>query len=193
MKTQVELFELEEVRQETFEQSIEALALIQSLGLAGQQPQVATSAETQTVQRFPYRLMTNEELFVYSQLCPSRSSARTYSDAPIPLEVLKTMAYATSLNDSRISYFEIWSADSSKVKDPVLVARDEQYGSKNYLLARWGDELLPLQVLLPDAIKRWYATRQDALNDCIARLKTELLKPLPVSCPKERDVPYLSL
>jgi len=192
MKTQVEIFEVEEVRTETVEQSAEALQLIESLGLDGQRPQVVEN-QTAIAVRFPYRLMTDEELFVYSHLCPQRTPAKNYSDEPIPLEVLKTMSYAKSLNDKRITHFEIWSAETVKVKDPILVARDGPYGSKNYLLARWGTELLPLEVLMPDAIKKWYDNRVDKINEHIATLQRELLIPIPKSYPRGRSELYLSL
>jgi len=189
MKTQVELYEVEDVRQETIEQCEEAQKLIAELGLDGQKSEATTAA----VARFPFRLMTDEELFVYGQLCPSHQSLKTFADSPIPLEVLKTAAYAKNLQDSRIAYMEVWSASSVRVKDPVLVARDQQYSSKNYILARWGEELLPLEVLIPQAIKVWYTKRVDAINAGIATLQMELLKPCPQSVPSGRSEPYISL
>ena len=192
MKTQIEIFEVEEIKYETVEQSAEAKALIESLGLEGQK-QKTVEANTSTLTRFPYRLMTNEELFIYGQLCPQKEDATRYTDEPIPLEVLKTMAYAKSLNDPRIQCFDIWAAATSKVKDPILLGKDSRYSSKYYILARWGAELMPLEVLLPDALKLWYAARVDKINEHIATLKTELLKPCPQSVPTGRNDPYLSL
>lgn len=192
MKTiQTEIFEQQDVREETVEQSEEALRIINDLGLTGQQPKSNT---TGTIVRFPYRLMTDEELFVYSILCPQKSDLRFYDLSPIPLEVLKTAAYAKSLQDPRIQYLEIWSAVSQKVKDPVLVGKKETYSSSQlYILARWGEELLPLDVLMPDAVKKWYTTRNDKLNQILAEVKLALATPVPQGLPERTGMPYLSL
>jgi hypothetical protein len=188
MKTQVQLYEIEDVRIETPAQSEEALALIESLGLKGQ----ATQTETKTDVRFPYRQMLNEEQFVFSVLCPSKHDVHAYAD-PIPLEVLKTLAYAKSLKDSRLGYFEVWTADASATKDPVLVGRKTEYSGESYLLARWGDELLPIEVLLPDALKRWWAKRIDKLNELKRELDAALAQSCPHSAPRENRDPYLSI
>lgn len=188
---QVEIFEQEDVRVETVEQSEEALRIINDLGLDGQKPK---SLSTGTVVRFPYRLMTDEELFVYSILCPQRTDLKTYDLSPIPLDILKTAAYAKSLQDPRIAYLEVWSATSQKVKDPVLVGKKEHWSSSQiYILGRWGEELLPLDVLLPDAVKKWYALRVDKLNEILREVKIALEAPCPQGLPKNTGIPYLSL
>lgn len=188
---QVEVFEQQDVREETIEQSEEALRIINELGLDGQKPK---SSSTGTVVRFPYRLMTDEELFVYSILCPQRTSLQTYDLSPVPLEILKTAAFAASLQDPRIRYLEVWSAVSQKVKDPILVGKKETYSSSQlYLLGRWGEELLPLDVLMPDAIKKWYTARLDKLNEMLVEVKQAIELPCPQGLPKNTSMPYLSL
>lgn len=190
MKMQVETFEDTDVRAETTEQSAEALALIKELGLEGQLAKADTSTETET--RFPYRLITNEELFIYSQLCPSKSEATRYDMSPMPIEVLKALHFAKSFN--LLKSFYVWSADSSKTKDPVLVGFESAYGSgRCYILARWGEELLPLQVMLPDAIRVWYASRVDKLNEIIAECRTALAQPAPIGIPKNTSAPSFYL
>jgi hypothetical protein len=164
MKT--ETYECQDTRSETAEQSAEALALIEQLGLNGQKQTATTEV------RFPYRVMTDDEAFVYSQLCPEQTPVEEYSNGPIPLEVLKTIAYARSLKDDRIAYLEVWSASSKLVKDPVLIGRKSRYQGAIYILARWGEELLPLEVLIPDA-----------------EVKAELEKPCPAGIPSGRAIP----
>lgn len=196
MKTAVELFELSDVREETPEQSAEARQLAETLGLKGQ---VTASvhgddfvSKDVAVARFPYRLITDEELFIYGQLCPAKADVHRFDDGPIPLEVLKTVAYAKSLNDPRLTYLEVWSASSAQTKDPVLVGKVSQWSdSKIYILARWGEELLPLSVLLPDALKVWYAKRVDALNQIKNEVEAALLRPMPLGVPSSanRSIP----
>lgn len=187
MKTQVEIFESTDVREETFEQSAEAKQLVESLGLMGQLPKAPVTVTA----RFPYRLMTDEEDFIYSQLTPQRTKLETYSGDPIPLEILKTVAYARSLQDSRIAYLEVWSASSAKVKDPILVGKELYYSSSNmYILGRWGEELLPLSVLLPDALKVWHNKRQNELNKIISKCKAALSDVIPLEIPDNVSIPY---
>lgn len=185
----VELFEMSDVREETFEQSAEAAELVSSLGLEGQKAKPPTP-ETEVLTRFPYRIITDEESFIYNQLCPEKCDVHAFKNAPIPLEVLKCIAYAKSLNDKRIAYLEVWAASSIRVKDPILVGRDQKYGHENYILARWGEELLPLAVLLPDALKVWYAKRIDALNEIKAEVERGLMIPCPQGLPKNSALPY---
>ena len=193
----VETYEDTDVKTETFEQTIEARQLINELGLDGQASKLAFVEDgaslNATTKRFPYRLMTDEELFVYRTLCPQVTSLKNYDLSPIPLEVLKTAAYAKSLGDPRISHMDVWSATSVKVKDPVLVGKEGPYGSKFYILARWGEELLPLDVLIPDAIKKWHANYCDKLNDIIAEAQRALAKPCPQAVPSSRTEPVLYL
>lgn len=179
-----------DVKTESAEQSAEALALCQQLELEGQLPKKGEEVSTA---RFPYRLMTDEEQFVYNQLCPEKCSIKSYRNDPIPLEVLKTAVYAKSLCDSRVDYLEVWAAETSRVKDPILVGRASPYSGAIYILARWGEELLPLQVLSPDAIKIWYEKRIDSLNKIKLDVESALKQPMPLSWPKGRSEPYISL
>lgn len=188
---QVETFECTETRTETPEQSAEALRLIEELGLKGQQPK----AEAVTTSRNPYRLVKSDEQFVYSVLCPDRCKVEDYKDGPIPLEVLKTLAYAKSLGV--FAGFEVWAASSKSVKDPVLVGYTNmsQWGSLTggpYLIARWGEELLPLEVLTPDALRIWWNKRIDKIRSIKAECELALNMPPPSSIPSNMDEPYAS-
>lgn len=181
-----ETYELKEVSTESPEQSAEAIALCESLGLKGQLSTMVVDAPVKT--RFPYRLMTDEEHFVYSVLCPQKDRVEAYSNEPIPLEVLKTLAFAKTF--TQFQRFEVWAASSRTVKDPVLVGFDSTWGGKAYILARWGDELLPLEVLIPDALNRWWKARKDKLNEMKAEIDQAINRPCPSSCPASASLPY---
>ena len=188
---QVETYECTNTHSETPEQSAEALRLIQELGLTGQQP----ATDTTDKPRNPYRLMKSDEQFVYRILCPDVCKVEDYKAGPIPLEVLKTLAYAKTLDV--FAGFEVWAASSKSVKDPVLVGytNRSQWGSLSggpYILARWGEELLPLEVLAPDAIRIWYASRMDKIRAIRAECDLALQLPAPTSIPSSIDLPYTS-
>lgn len=130
--------------------SEEALALIESLDLGGQRNLLhkrdVGGEEVQT--RIPYRKMTAEEQAIYSVLMPNRVEIGKYSDGPIPLRALQVAAHAKSLD-----YFdhgvEVWCPQPGR-DDPILVGKrkDERgWGTELYILARWGDVLLPLEEL----------------------------------------------
>lgn len=188
---QVETFECTETRQETSEQSAEALRLIEELGLDGQKPEADAPRDS----RNPYRMMKSDEQFVYSVLCPDRCKVEAYKDGPIPLEVLKTLAYAKTLGV--FAGYEVWAASAKSVKDPVLVGYTERtsWGSLSggpYIIARWGEELLPLEVLAPDAIRTWWNKRMDKIRAIKAECELALTMPPPSSIPSNVDEPYSS-
>lgn len=189
----VETYECTETREETSEQTAEALQLIEQLGLEGQRP---VQKDDSTGVRNPYRIIRADEDFVYRTLCPQREAVEKFKAEPIPLEVLKTLAYAKSLNI--FAYFEVWSAASATVKDPVLVGylSKSQYGSpvgEPYIIARWANELLPLEVLLPDALKKWHAIRMTKLRVIQVKVEQALLASAPDGIPTDRSEPYAYL
>lgn len=171
----VEVFIDDSVANETEQQSAEVQTLCEELGLRGQ----LRTSTTDVVLRNPYRLMRDDELFVYSVLCPEKCKAEDFRDEPIPLDVLKVLKNAKSLNLPELQHFEIWAASSRLVKDPVLVGMQNYYSNARYILARWGEELLPLEVLIPDAIKKWYSARKTKLLKMRTEIDFALAQPVP--------------
>ncbi len=138
---QIETYECEELKASdatTMAVDAEAVALIEQLGLEGQQ--AITNKETMT--REPYREMTKLELFVWSTACPEKTEVNKYRLSPIPLRILQVIAYAKSLGIYR--RIEVWHPQQIK-DDPLLVGmpNDAEYSSRRHLLARWGDSLAP--------------------------------------------------
>jgi len=174
---QIETYELKEVREESAEHCAEAKKLIAELGLTGQQELQGGST---TEVRFPYRIMTDEEQFVYKTLCPESCEAVKYRNEPMPLEILKTFAYAKSLG--AFTHFDVWSASSVKVKDPVLVGYKQRY-REPYIIARWGTELLPLEVLIPDAVKVWHQQYKQKIQKALQEVNACLALPIPEGVP----------
>ena len=140
MAMQVETFEQTEVDCDgTVEKDAEVLALISSLALEGQGKLLSVDGK----KRVPYREMSKREVFVYSQVFPSKEPAHQYQAGPIPLRALQVLAHAHDL--VIFKKLEVWH--NANLKDPVLVAFKEPYGSIPFILARWGEALVPFAEL----------------------------------------------
>jgi len=183
----VETYENTDVVNETEQQSAEVLELCQQLGLEGQ---LKETNETSTTTRIPYRLILDDENFVFRTLCPDVSPVETYKASPIPIEVLKALAYAKSLDF--FDGFEVWDRSSKLVRDPVLVgyALGDLYTTRRYIIARWGEELLPIQALLPDALKIWYDRRKAKLEEIAREVKSYLDQPMPIVIPSNLNLVF---
>lgn len=179
---QVETFEaLETDCEGNVECDAEAVALIEKLGLGGQQKLInrTESAGGTTVTRNPYRVMTADENFVYKTLCPASCKIADYGDGPIPLRVLQVAAHADEHFDSLL----VWAATSSVVKDPVLIGvRREVVPPRTweeerlFILARWGDVLEPFEKLLEKATAMFRKNYAHKASELIAKFKAAALE-----------------
>lgn len=132
-----------------------ALELTEKLDLAGQR---SLQQRTGTA-IVPFREMTNEELIVYSLLCPQRSGLREFDMDPIPLRALELIDRALALGTSPIDgpsvpFFkriQIWHPKRIQ-DDPLVVGctgASDYERNRLYLIARWGACLLEW----PDLVK----------------------------------------
>lgn len=124
--------------------SSEAVQLIEELGLKGQH-QFLQKESGAAVVRFPYRRMTLEESRIFKVICPSETDLQDYSDGPIPLRILQVAAFAKDFCKKVV----VWHPESAVEKDPILVGKMKgrngwEWEQEDYLLARWGDELVTL-------------------------------------------------
>lgn len=130
------------------EVSEEALALIDTLGLEGQRSLVhrATVGVDEVVERrMPYRQITLEESRIYQLVMPEKTDLSSFDLGPIPLRVLQVAAHAKPMMDELV----VWHQANVK-EDPVLVGHTGSPYSrerKTYILARWGEVLVPLDEL----------------------------------------------
>ncbi|QDT41091.1 hypothetical protein Pan241w_11500 [Gimesia alba] len=138
----VETYETPEVdEQGTVECEAEALELIESLDLEGQR-ELTRQTEDGEVKRVPYPKVTKEQGVVIQAVCPKETKLNEYSDQAIPLRILQVAAHAKDLFD----YLVVWHPENADEKDPYLIGcNGESWSSSRelYLLARWGEELLP--------------------------------------------------
>ncbi len=110
---QVETYEVPEVAYDgTVESSEEAITLIRSLGLQGQEKLISGNKNDV---RSPYRKMTKEEFIVYSSLFEDKTPIDKYGDEPIPLRVLQVAAHAKDLFDK----LEVWQG-VHRAREPTV-------------------------------------------------------------------------
>lgn len=173
---QVETFECHETASEPIEACEEALALVEKLGLTGQQT-LKAKLESGFDVRCPYREMTKDEAWVYRVLCPEESKLTEYSRTPIPLRVLQVAAHAQSLGIFR--ELLVWDRAKAAVKDPVLVGvrqnkPGESWNTSHFILARWGEELEAFVVLAKRAFEHKRKSLTDKLRAIVAEATADL-------------------
>lgn len=193
---QVETYEVEELTGEASNMAAdsEASELIASLGLGGQRRLL----NPDTVTRQPYRLITKEENAVFTTLFPNQSKLCDYADGIIPLRVLQLVAHAKESGFFNKGFY-VWHPEPGK-SDPVLVGHVERpvqtwTTTDTYLLARWGDALLPFEDLRKKAaavlVSKWkvaLAQVQQQVKFCADNL--ELCAESMVQGNEQRTVPH---
>lgn len=160
---QVELYEIEEVGigQTDVPEKVEAdvVAAIMELKLEGQKKllqsfdengEVDTTAPAKVI---PFKKMNPDEERIWKGICPSQHNAESYDEGLIPLRVLSLMIACQKRGF--FESYEIWSESNMRV-DPILVGvkKSGKWTHDYYLLARWGESLLPQAKLAEEAVKR---------------------------------------
>lgn len=149
MAVEIETYEVLEVAGATgeIECDSEAIALIEKLGLEGQQSLISKTSDDEEI-RNPYRKMTAEEKWVYEKFLPNKCKLQEYKRDAIPLRVLQIAAHATELNC--YEYLQVWYPKD--YVDPLLVGCIKlQYGHDLHMLARWGESLKPFEEIKENA------------------------------------------
>lgn len=137
--------------------------LAEELGMEGQLKLIKPkSGEEKDKNPSPYIHMNKKAERVFAVLCPEVVDYKKYDKSTIPREVLKEIALA-----EKEQYFDkicIWYDDASP--DPVVVGyiKDGAYDYIKHMIARFGDEILPFEVLESKAIARMKKRMTDKLN-----------------------------
>ena len=172
---QVETFECVETKNEHPEICLEAVEIIEKLGLEGQQAMVSKKPGLRGV-RCPYRIMTDDEKSVYRQLCPKTTELKRFALEPIPIRVLQVAAHADSLGFFK--HLEVWHREQAAVNDPVLVGvrQDDEHTWRDtyWILARWGDALDEWPAMCAQAIRSWKEKAAEKLNEIITSATVDL-------------------
>jgi hypothetical protein len=151
MNMAVETFEVQEITDAGCESTEEQVALVEKLGLEGQESLLRGEGDEREV--MPYRKLTEYERFVYKTLLPNYRKVEEYASGPIPVRVLQVIAHARDLG---MEHLYVWCPEDANDPDPLLVGGVESAGYSGagaYILARWGPMLEPFEVLAQKAAK----------------------------------------
>jgi len=169
----VETYEIEEINNSeasTMAADSEAIALIEKLGLTGQQALVNPDTAT----RFAYPHMTKLQETVFRACFPARCSLADFRHEIIPLRVLQVAAFCKDFPQT--SCLEVWHTAIPK-QDPILVGKAGPYDSDYYLLARWGDALPTFEELVIKSrgiLEATYKSKLAKVRAKVSALEAEL-------------------
>jgi len=161
----IETFEIElaENNTATGQVEAEALELIESLGLEGQNDFIGKDEETEVKRVIPYRKATEAQRNIIKLLFPELSEVSKFNEEPIPLRVLQVIAFVKQNCSEEMPWIGIHHVRGVD-KDPVLIGKKSSWDSDFYLLARWGDALESWEKLQAKASKVWAKETQIKLN-----------------------------
>lgn len=160
-----ELMELEqnEIAQEWFD-------ICSELGL---DKQLAHADKSEDKKAPPYMYVDPKTSRVIKTLCPVQVKYTDYKTSTIPLDVLKEIHKA----EKNGWYSKICICYDDKSPDPFVVGftkSESDWNADIHLIARWGAELLPFEVLEQKAVARMKQNAIDALKELQFRVKTAL-------------------
>ncbi len=102
----------------------------------------------------PFPIMNNAMLNTYGILCPSKSKIEEYRRTTMPTRVLEMIGLC--FHEQYFQELHVWYNEESA--DPILVGTHED---KEYLVARWGDELRSFSELQEIATQRRIKERRE--------------------------------
>lgn len=130
-------------------------------------------AKTGKVERVgaPYMKMDPRTERLFEILCPVSTTIEEYTASTIPLDVLKEVKRCK--DNQWFPMIMVWYDDKSP--DPIVIGYEkDQYQGHKYMIARWGDEILPFEQLFTKAIDRLRDAYRRALSMLISDCKTRL-------------------
>lgn len=185
-----------EVRQES---DPEALALIEQLGLEGQQ-KINTSASSAGEEdpadafRNHYQLCTAEQQMVIMEFFQKHKSVQEYDNGPIPLRVLKEVAFIKE----HFGTVEVFYAPPAEIVDPIIIAHPEpevfRWGASanrlasSFMICRWGDALAPWSDLYRDAVASRMLKMENKLKGIIGKCNAQLQRLQAGEAPEHREL-----
>lgn len=171
MSIQVQTYEVEEVQGECgiMAADAEAQELIEKLGLKGQRELL----NPETCTRFPYRKMTKAERVVFALLFPHQQKLEEFKDSILPIRVLQVAAFVREYEGAPCPIIKVWHSGSAK-EDPLLVGHTNEYGGELYLLARWGEAIVPFDELIDRAKTLWIAKAKAMIFKETEKWKSDL-------------------
>lgn len=140
----VEIFEDYEVQ--SIAEDLERFKeLAEKLNLDGQKTVVEDGTKL-----IPFKEVSPRELRAIRAYLGSFNSIEKFDYSPIPVRVLEVLSEWKHVFDQVIVFY----SDNSEKVDPIAVGKIERDGKlKYYLIARWGEELIPYDELIQKGIE----------------------------------------
>ena len=141
---------------------------INELGLEGQQNLLKDDKSNPS----PYTFMNQNMVKIFATVCPEVIDYKQYSKSTIPMEVLSHIALCEK--EGYFKYMKIWYDDISP--DPILVGylKDGEYSMTQHLIARWGDEVIPIEMIESKAKQRIKDLLTSKLNSIMTSIDGEI-------------------
>jgi hypothetical protein len=178
-----ELAELENV-----EQSAQWHEIAEAMGLGNQ---LATAAKSPQRKPPPYMPLDQKTGRIIRTLCPHYCHFKDYSHSTIPLEVLQEIQKCIS--HSWYKYIYVYYDD--KTPDPFVIGyhEDSAWDRHYHLIARWGAEIIPFELMEAKAIARLETEARIALNEAKIRVEAALknVKDFVTSVMDGKDIPKI--
>jgi hypothetical protein len=126
--------------------------LVEELGLEGQQKLISPKTDGDNKNPSPYIHMNKKFERILAVLCPEAVDYKKYDKTTIPREVLREIALCEK--EKYFDKIKIWYDDASP--DPVVVGyiKESEYSYIKHIIARFGDEILPFDILENKATDR---------------------------------------
>lgn len=123
-------------------------SLVERLGMKGQM-ECNKGSDANPI---PYMRLNSKWHKVLRTVCPSASDYKAYNHSTVPMDVLEEISFALSIEV--FDNIQIWYDEVEK--DPFVVGmkRNANYSQKFFLIAQFGEELLPFEVLETKAKER---------------------------------------
>ncbi len=131
------------------------------LNLTGQNKMIEKSEKNMPP---PYMYIDEKTQAIISTLCPRRSNLADYNSSTIPLDVLQEAKKCVEHGWYPGGLF-VYADDKSP--DPFLVGKlSTEWNGGYHLIARWGAEMIPFEMLEEKAVARMRDSALKALNKC---------------------------
>lgn len=177
---EVEIYDMREMTADMApEMDAEAIAALEALSdsgleLSGQIEMIHGTDTSAT--RNHYDQMTAAQAFVARNLFPTVTLVDRYDAGPIPVRVLKEIAFAKD----HFAFLYVLHRPPAEITDPILVGTDSKVwdritdGDKPRLIARWGDALAPWTDLYAQAMTRYRESLKRQISAVLRRLQLQL-------------------
>lgn len=138
--------------------------ICEELKLSGQ---LTLTEKTGTNHAPPYMAIDPKTERIIRVLCPAKTEVEKYAESTIPLDILSEVHKCKEHG----WYHSIHVYYDNKSPDPFVVGFvNDKWDSPKHLIARWGAELLPFELLEQKAIQRMKNDAMAALYEMKAQI-----------------------